>query len=137
MAKKVKVQYNKTCREPKAWSTDREVWFQVEINGVKANGRWNAVFNTITNGVDVNELFLVEGGCIKIYEGGSGYRFYHIAVHDLPLHKSQPKSLQFTGPRIDISILKKTFVSMIEDSIANPDKRPKLSEQFLKTFKLI
>lgn len=137
--KRIKIKY--ISQKLKSWQTDRTISFECEINGVKAQGRWEALYRTISQGVDINELEIRIPGenfskLVEIFVGGGSSKTYEIYARDLPLHKSQPKSFQFTGQRLDVSILKQVFISKIQTALEDPEMRGMLSEDFIKVFNL-
>jgi hypothetical protein len=130
-AAKLKITY--TPIEKKAYTTQKQgIKFSVKINNQTATGVWIPKYGDITNGVDINQL---EGskGRFYIFSTGGSSRSYPISAK---LEKSdrQPKDLRFTGPYLDISKLKDTFIRKITQAIEKPTEEEKLTPEFLEYF---
>lgn len=136
--KKIKLKY--TPIDKKAYETQKSsIEFIFSINGIEAVGFWNPYFEYVSSGVDINELRPINKrnySGFNIFDGGGGYRMFEIHSK-LDLLEKQPKDLRFTGRYYSTLGLKNVFLEKIKNALENPEKEPKLSQEFLKYFKLI
>jgi hypothetical protein len=136
-SQKIKIKYTEITKKSYETSTD-SIKFLLEINGISCKGAWSPLIGTVSSGVDINELQIEDrlwGKTIDIFDGGGTHRSYEIRAN-LEFAEKQPKDLRFTGRTMTVSNLKKVFVDKIQNALQNPEKEPKLTEEFIKFFKL-
>lgn len=109
----VKIKYTPITK--KSYETDQSgIEFEVEINGKKATGFWQAKNQYNSQGVDIDELKIGQYERIRIFDGGGSRKSYEISG-SLSLADKQPKDLRFTGRTLSISNLKASFVNKIKN----------------------
>ena len=130
-AAKVKIKY--TPFEKNAYTTQKTgIGFSVTINNKTATGYWIPRYDNVASGVECEQL-KGDRGNFYIFSSGGSTKSYRLNA-SLPQAAKQPKSLAFTGPYLDISVLKDTFIKKITQAIENPSSNEQLSPDFLNYF---